>query len=65
MKPEFDQHKGNVSTHHDVFALGDVDHVHHAPDQRHAVCGENKNSADQNPVDQEVNEEDRLGNEYV
>ena len=50
---------GDEAAQHDELALDDVDDVHHAPDQRHAVGRDGEDGADHQPVQQELEDEER------
>ena len=59
MQPQIGQCDGDETAQHDEFALGDVDNVHHPPDQGQPVSGQREQPADQKTVDQQLNVEDR------
>ena len=49
----------NEAAQHDELALDDVDDVHHAPDQRHAIGRDGEDGADHQPVQQQLEDEER------
>ncbi len=54
-----EQDHGDIAAEHDELALGDVDDVHHAPDQRHAVGGEREDRPHQQAIDDQVGADHR------
>ena len=49
----------HITAQHDEFALGDIDDLHHPPDQGHAIGGKREYGANQQAVQNELDVEDR------